>query len=1192
MNTPRKPPARPSYLMPESTGSQSPVLRPAGKRGLFTVQELLERRIASEEAQKRTIRQQEDGGLSTRLRAGISGAEEVMKLPARGLGYGVGQVLYQDPRVETLTELALRKGKLDSNNPIDRLIGAEGDLLLDPLLLTGAGKIPRIGASGRAAALRTSVGTTGQAAEATTAAAESAASRHTSVLDSPGPIPDKILAVKNSHSRPSGAEAAGVRGITEGPGDTPLGGVGGRDKHDEILTWVGEVENNGIGSAVPNVQHPVYGKVDRQRYSPDDIAVQEAWVRSYRSDIDAYDEAAYPENLEQAIRRPQADRRTVRSRKADADAMTWYVDPATTGRLNNYHAAPDVADKLRKNIDFPAFEAPLESGVGGLNLSYPEANRTWINQQLADEHYAQITAHEKNHQTELVATSRNTSLLPELYDELSNATKPLTEPVQTSSGELTLRQIEYLQRPGEMYSRLGEIRNVLGKKPGEHITLNELNEALPKVNHHLFVTHNPVKLHDIINKAPALLPAAAAMKTNKKSTTKEKFGLGGLLKKVGNLGHDYGLGVADFATSAVGMSDVIGKDQYRTGAGRFVDGYSKVAAPIALQVGGSALGVPPQVTSGVQAAGTSINQNQQAMQQLGQQQGEALRLQRQQWNMPGSLPGSVPTSGVTGSGYYAAGGMLPELPQDGSSRRDARRAKAARLAQFSPAQNAAVQQQLQVTQTSQPFANPNDYGLPLGTQQFQAPVIHRNSYGEIVTAPAPPVAPLPAVVGTGRVGGDMKGSLAKFPRFAGGGSVPGAYEVEEGEVVQGDAQLANVDQNLASDLQLVGGQSHEQGGVDGVGGERVYSDRLKPVGSKFTYAELAVKVGRKKGKFEQKQEFDRDPIARATTARMSGRLDQQLDVLFEDQEMNKPARAVGAGPSFAKGGALNYRGWDPVGARAGQGMAGSPFQFTSGRTDYAGWDPTGAKTGMDTGMMNMLRTPQIVPGYDPLQGMNTIPGGTATGGGLDAAGIAGSILPFADNITNAFLKTPAVPAPILTSAPRLNTNVTVNPQLSALRREREGLRQSIMRNSSSGASARSSAIAADVQGQGAVGEVIGQGLNQSRELFNHQQLLDYQTQTQNNQTLNQFQGQQRDAVIDQQGRTSQNVANASLKMQGMELDRRKMEADLTRLKILAPVLGRTGALGRADGKVIKELLKKYPSLSAKDAQDLLTSLGG
>lgn len=134
------------------------------------------------------------------------------------------------------------------------------------------------------------------------------------------------------------------------------------------------------------------------------------------------------------------------------------------------------------------------------------------------------------------------------------------------------------------------------------------------------------------------------------------------------------------------------------------------------------------------------------------------------------------------------------------------------------------------------------------------------------------------------------------------------WEAEGGETVQGDA---NVEQStpVASDMQQITGPSHEQGGVMGSGGDRIYSDRLQispdlqnilrtngiKVGNKQTYADVSAKIGKLKGKFENKT----DGIGKQTANIMLPRLEQSLDDTFNDQEAGKAAQAY---KKFAKGG--------------------------------------------------------------------------------------------------------------------------------------------------------------------------------------------------------------------------------------------------------------------------------------------------
>lgn len=163
--------------------------------------------------------------------------------------------------------------------------------------------------------------------------------------------------------------------------------------------------------------------------------------------------------------------------------------------------------------------------------------------------------------------------------------------------------------------------------------------------------------------------------------------------------------------------------------------------------------------------------------------------------------------------------------------------------------------------------------------------------------------------------------------YAYGGQPTQSYEVEGNEVVQGQGvQLAGQEQ-LASDVHRAVGPSHEEGGVDGTGGERVFSDRLKPVRGGKTYAQIADKLGKKKGKFEDKMS-SHNTAAKNTGKRMIERIDNELDKTFNEQEMMKakkfatnqaPLSSSSSKPKMWSGGDIDPKlGYNP--AAAGSSM--------------------------------------------------------------------------------------------------------------------------------------------------------------------------------------------------------------------------------------------------------------------------------
>jgi hypothetical protein len=137
-------------------------------------------------------------------------------------------------------------------------------------------------------------------------------------------------------------------------------------------------------------------------------------------------------------------------------------------------------------------------------------------------------------------------------------------------------------------------------------------------------------------------------------------------------------------------------------------------------------------------------------------------------------------------------------------------------------------------------------------------------------------------------------------KYAQGGNVEPQYEVEGNEVVQGNDTQLEGSQELASDMTKAIGPSHDNGGVKGAGGERVFSDRLYAspllhsylsankvkVSKGATYAEIAEKLGKKKGKYEIKAD-SHNPLTHNTGKAMTTRMDELIEATFQEQEMSK-----------------------------------------------------------------------------------------------------------------------------------------------------------------------------------------------------------------------------------------------------------------------------------------------------------------
>ena len=166
---------------------------------------------------------------------------------------------------------------------------------------------------------------------------------------------------------------------------------------------------------------------------------------------------------------------------------------------------------------------------------------------------------------------------------------------------------------------------------------------------------------------------------------------------------------------------------------------------------------------------------------------------------------------------------------------------------------------------------------------------------------------------TFKEGGVIKDNKRKF---ADGGNVANPqYEVEKDEVVQGQDTNLEEQTDLASDMTLAGGETHENGGTLGEGGERVFSNRLLigkplygflsankiPVKLTNTYAEVATKLGKLKGKYEPNT-TSKDPLKHKTATTMTTRIDGLIEAAFQEQEINKQNDM--ATKTFAYGGKL------------------------------------------------------------------------------------------------------------------------------------------------------------------------------------------------------------------------------------------------------------------------------------------------
>ena len=127
--------------------------------------------------------------------------------------------------------------------------------------------------------------------------------------------------------------------------------------------------------------------------------------------------------------------------------------------------------------------------------------------------------------------------------------------------------------------------------------------------------------------------------------------------------------------------------------------------------------------------------------------------------------------------------------------------------------------------------------------------------------------------------------LPNTQKYSDGGNIAD-FEAEGGEVIEHIDDIPTPISGgklsyLNKKAKKITGKTHENGGVQMKGGERIYSDRLKPYGSKKTFAQLASKIAKNIGELEKG-----DPIS----IRTAEVLKMKMDNLFNHQEQLKAAK--------------------------------------------------------------------------------------------------------------------------------------------------------------------------------------------------------------------------------------------------------------------------------------------------------------
>jgi hypothetical protein len=414
-------------------------------------------------------------------------------------------------------------------------------------------------------------------------------------------------------------------------------------------------------------------------------------------------------------------------------------------------------------------------------------------------------------------------------------------------------------------------------------------------------------------------------------------------------------------------------------------------------------------------------------------------------------------------------------------------------------------------------------------------------------------------------GGELDSYETKRYAYPYGGEMEPDYEVEGGEMIQGQQPMLEdgQQQQVASDLTKVpdSAPSHDEGGVSGAGGERVYSNRLKTANKK-TYAKEAEELGKKKAKYESKIPNTNEAVSN-TGHRMAERMDMKLDQLFNEQEMKKqlalPPSIYSSQPTMRYGGFLQ-RMWDggtnpkfkpQTNINALPMLGGLYNSATNRRTAYG--DYAGALAGLNTGQSRLYRqgdpnmplnyqklgvpilstlardksgastdyrysgddefapmqmrqstltAPNMAQNFKPVGPLPVPKIGGDEGGATSNAVKNGDGIPwqYVDNLASgiATANTPELAKPYYDPAVRMNTTYDINPQLQSARNARDASATNIRQNTVQGGAANSNMQQLYASSLDNANQLYAQKNNIENELKNKEILLNSGINSRNN----------------------------------------------------------------------------------------------
>jgi hypothetical protein len=210
-------------------------------------------------------------------------------------------------------------------------------------------------------------------------------------------------------------------------------------------------------------------------------------------------------------------RQTFQTKEVDKEVSNWFNNKETYTKFIKEGGNKESYQKMIDNINTPVYSVDNTPGGSagflsdeGVSFVFDPSNTSL----RTPEHLEQVPSialHEKYHQSKIVDKDKETSLLPELWQQIED----LTNSKSYEKGSLS----NYMRSPTEVYSKIGEIRQKAKILPGEIFSQETLEKAAGVIKNKegkltdfgkLPVSYfkNKEKWLNLINKMPALVPGA------------------------------------------------------------------------------------------------------------------------------------------------------------------------------------------------------------------------------------------------------------------------------------------------------------------------------------------------------------------------------------------------------------------------------------------------------------------------------------------------------------------------------------------------------------------------------------------------------------------------------------------------------------------------------------------------------------